>query len=172
MVERYYRELLRFLSRLVRDSDIAYDIAQESYVRVLALRNAGTTISDPRGLLYRTARNLVIDTHRRATVRAHTIDELECIDEPAADASSQPEQQWESSRRAQALVAAIDALPPRCREAFVLHKFDGLSHSEVAERMRISRNMVEKHIIRALLTCRQRLAAFDSTTSHSTGVVE
>lgn len=170
VVERYYRELLGFLSRLVKDGDTASDIAQESYARVLSLRNAGTIISDPRGLLYRTARNLVIDTHRRATVRARNVDELECIDEPAADVSRQPEEVWESSRRTQALVAAIEALPPRCREAFVLHKFDGLSHGEVADRMQISRNMVEKHIIRGLLVCKQRLAAFDGAGGESTGV--
>lgn len=169
MVERYYRELLRFLSRLVKDSDTASDIAQESYVRILSLRNSGTPISDPRGLLYRTARNLVIDTHRRATVRARSVEELEGMDEPAADASNQPEQAWESSERAQVLLAAIEALPPRCREAFVLHKFDGLSHAEVADRMGISRNMVEKHIIRGVLACKQQLAAFDSV---STGSVE
>lgn len=170
MVERYYRELVRFLSRLVNDGDTASDIAQESYVRVLSLRNAGTAISDPRGLLYRTARNLVIDTHRRATVRAHHVDELETIDEPVAPASCQPEAAWEASRRTAALVAAIDTLPPRCREAFVLHKFDGLSHAEVAARMGISRNMVEKHVMRGVLACRQRLAAFESVpadTAHA-----
>ncbi|QGZ65158.1 sigma-70 family RNA polymerase sigma factor [Paraburkholderia acidisoli] len=167
MVERYYRELVRFLSRLVNDGDTAADIAQESYVRVLSLRNTGAAISDPRGLLYRTARNLVIDTHRRATVRAHHVDELETIDEPVAPVSSQPEAAWEASRRTTALVAAIDALPPRCREAFVLHKFDGLSHAEVAARMGISRNMVEKHVIRGVVACRQRLAAFECATAES-----
>jgi RNA polymerase sigma factor (sigma-70 family) len=173
VVERYYRELLRFLSRLVKDGDTASDIAQESYVRVLTLRDSGATISDPRGLLYRTARNLVIDTHRRATVRAQSVvDELDEIDEPAAHVSSQPEQVWESSRRTEALVAAIDALPPRCREAFVLHKFDGLSHSEVAARMGISRNMVEKHIIRGVLACKQRMTAFEGADSQATVAAE
>ncbi|MBN3853307.1 sigma-70 family RNA polymerase sigma factor [Paraburkholderia sp. Ac-20340] len=165
MVERYYRELLHFLGRLVKDRDTASDIAQESYVRVLSLRDSGATILDPRGLLYRTARNLVIDTHRRATVRAQSVvEELDDIDEPAAHVSSQPEHVWESSQRTRALVAAIDALPPRCREAFVLHKFDGLSHNDVAARMGISRNMVEKHIIRGLLACKQGLTAFDGAT--------
>ncbi|WP_322044248.1 sigma-70 family RNA polymerase sigma factor [Paraburkholderia sp. J67] len=173
MVERYYRELLRFLARLVKDGDTASDIAHESYVRVLTLRDSGTIISDPRGLLYRTARNLVIDRHRRATVRAQSVvDDLEHIDEAVAHVSSQPEHAWESSQRTRALVAAIDALPPRCREAFVLHKFDGLSHHEVAERMGISRNMVEKHIIRGVLACKQRLMAFDSAADESTGVPE
>ncbi|RKP53663.1 RNA polymerase sigma factor [Pararobbsia silviterrae] len=172
MVERYHRELLRFLSRLVKDGEMASDITQESYVRVLSLRDAGTPIADPRALLYRTARNLVIDTYRRATVRTQHVDALEEIDEPVADVSHQPEHAWESSARAHALVAAVDALPARCREAFVLHKFEGLSQREVAARMGISLNMVEKHIIRGVLACKQQLSAFDGVTREPSDGVE
>ncbi|MDR5777603.1 sigma-70 family RNA polymerase sigma factor [Caballeronia sp. LZ002] len=160
MVERYYRELVRFLSHRVRDIDTAADIAQESYARVLALHASGTSITDPRGLLYRTARNLVIDTFRRAQVRTQHLSEFD-DDEPAAHASIQPEHAFESAQRTKVLIAAIESLPPRCREAFVLHRFDGLSHSQIAESMGISRNMVEKHIIRGVLACRRELAVWD-----------
>ncbi|WP_407919384.1 sigma-70 family RNA polymerase sigma factor [Chitinasiproducens palmae] len=156
---------MRFLSRLVGDRDAASDIAQESYVRVLSLQDAGTPISDLRALLYRTARNLVVDAHRRATVRASHFDNAECVDEPVADQAGQPEQICASLQRTKALIAAIESLPPRCREAFVLFKFDELTHAEIAARMGISRNMVEKHVIRGMLACRQQLAAFDGATS-------
>ena len=52
------------------------------------------------------------------------------------------------------MVATIDALPPRCREAFILNRFEGLSHQEVADRMGISRNMVAQHVIRGVLVCK------------------
>ena len=53
------------------------------------------------------------------------------------------------------LLALIDNLPPRCKEAFVLYKFEGLSHAEIAKKMGISINMVEKHIINALVICKK-----------------
>ncbi|WP_241014648.1 sigma-70 family RNA polymerase sigma factor [Burkholderia sp. Ac-20379] len=168
VVERYYRELLRFLSHRVRDLDTASDIAQESYLRVLALRGAGTVIDDARGLLYQTARNLVTDSFRRNAVRARHLEPLDDGDAHAADAASQPEQALEASQRTQRLLAAIEGLPPRCREAFVLHRFEGLGHAEIAERMGISRNMVEKHVIRAVLACRQQLAAWDGSAPDTT----
>ncbi len=171
VVERYYRELRRFLSRLVSDSDTASDIAQESYARVLSITHSGGAIENPRALLYRTARNLVIDMHRRATVRTTLdIDELAEHEEPVAPQMNQPDELWASSQRTQSLLAAIEALPPRCREAFILHKFDGLSHAEVARRMGISRNMVEKHIVRGLLSCRMRLAEIDESQQYRTEV--
>lgn len=66
-------------------------------------------------------------------------------------------ERFEQQQRLSHLAAALAELPPRRREAFVLHKFDGLSQVEVAERMGISLSMVEKHIASALLHCKRRL---------------
>lgn len=177
VLERYYRELLNFLSRSVKDRDAAADLAQESYARVLALRQSGETIANARALLYRTARNLVIDRHRRADIRTHEdLDALEASAQaPAAPRHAQPEEVYAYGQHARAIVAVIEALPPRCREAFVLNRFDGLSHQEVAERMGISKNMVAQHIIRGVLACQacedafdaaERCAGLSTSTSH------
>jgi len=48
-------------------------------------------------------------------------------------------------------------LSPRRREALMLHRFEGLSQAQIAERMGVSISMVEKHIAFALLHCKQRL---------------
>lgn len=155
VLERYYRELLNFLARTVRDRDAAADLAQESFARVLALRESGKAITDARALLYRTARNLVIDQGRRAEVRHH--EDLAALGEheqPLAPRHLQPEEACAAEQQTRALVLAIEALPPRCREAFVLHVFEGLSQGQIAARMGTSVSMVEKHIVRGRLACR------------------
>ncbi len=160
MLEHYHRELLNFLTRQVRDRDTAADLTQESFVRVLAAQSAGQAVLDLRALLYRTARNLVIDQHRRAVHRQHEdIDTLGDSDQPLAPRHLQPEAILAYEQQARALVAAIESLPPRCREAFVLNRFEGLSHQEVADHMGISKNMVAQHIARGLLTCQACLEA-------------
>lgn len=63
----------------------------------------------------------------------------------------------ERRERLRLLAHAIAELPPRRREVFLLHKIDGLSHSQVAERLGISRSKVEKHVMKALAHCRDRL---------------
>jgi RNA polymerase sigma factor (sigma-70 family) len=152
--ERYHRELLNFLSRQVNDRDTAADLAQESFVRVLSAQTSGQAVWDMRALLYRTARNLVIDQHRRASHRQHEdIHALDEPDQPLAPRHLQPEEVLAYEQQARALVHAIEALPPRCREAFVLNRFEGLSHQEVAERMGISKNMVAQHVGRGILSC-------------------
>lgn len=159
MPARYYRELLAFLTRMVNDRDRAADLAQESYARILAVQQAGETVNEPRAFLYRTARNLVVDQHRRADVRGQwqsdANDPADALDAVAGPATWQPEVAASSAQGVSALLETIAALPPRAREAFVLHKFDGLSQSEVAQAMGISLTMVERHIKLSLEACRR-----------------
>lgn len=160
MLTHYYRELLNFLARAVDDRHAATDLAQESYVRVLALQQSGQQVTEPRALLYRVARNLVIDQHRRGAVRSHDSDGAD--DEAdgslamlAAPDVFEPETAAISSQGVEAMLAAIAELPLRCREAFILHKFDGLSQATVARQMDISVTMVERHIKLAMQACRR-----------------
>lgn len=167
MFERYYRELLRFLSRAVRDRDTAADLTQESYARVLAAQQTGQPVHDPRALLYRTARNLVIDQHRRADVRGEIAD-LAIPDEDALDTlrgprALEPDHILASREGLAAVVATIDQLPLRCREVFILYKFDGLSYAEIAERMEISTRTVEMQLQIAMQACWRCRDALEGT---------
>lgn len=172
MAARYYRELLNFLIRRLNDRDAAADLTQESYVRLLALQRSGETVDEPRALLYRTARNLVIDRHRRREVRnvqaADAIgvpdEALAPIENMAAPGAWQPDVAAASAQGVDALLAVIGALPLRCREAFLLHRFDGLSQAETAARMGISVKMVERHIKQALTACRQCRDTMDGSS--------
>lgn len=156
MLERYHRELLNFLTRQVNDRDTAADLTQESFVRVLSATASGQSVLDARALLYRTARNLVVDQHRRDQVRRH--EDLDALPEslhPAAPTHLQPEEALVSQQIVRAYVAAIEALPERCREAFVLYVFDEQPQAEIARHMGISVSMVEKHIVRGMVACKQ-----------------
>ena len=155
MFEPYYRELQAYLTRQTRDAEIACDIAQESYVRVLCLHQAGEAIAEPRALLYRVAKNLLVDHIRRERFR--DLDSLETVDEGdllLATEDPSPDAHYEAVQYAQLMSEVIEGLPARCREAFMLNRFDGFSHDEIACHMGISRNMVAQHIMRAVLVCR------------------
>lgn len=156
LAAHYYQELLNYFSRAMRDRDAAADVVQEAYARVLALQQAGQPVAEPRALLYRTARNLVIDRHRRDQVHSRvTVSEDAALEDFPAQRACEPDVLIASSQVLQAVLATIDALPLRCREAFILHRFDGLSHAEVAQRMGISRKAVEQHVQNAMLAIRQ-----------------
>ncbi|WP_420223481.1 RNA polymerase sigma factor [Pigmentiphaga litoralis] len=152
----YYRELLNFCLRALSDRDAAVDTVQETYARVLSAGRSGEAIADPRAFLYRTARNVMTDDFRRADVRQHaSLDDLTVEDEPVSAVNRQPEERCASSQYATAIVTVIEGLPPRCREAFVMFKFDGMSYVQIAEAMGISVRTVEMHLKLAMDACWQ-----------------
>lgn len=164
--ERYYRELLNFLTRKVGDKELAADLTQESYARVYAASDRDA-IAEPRALLYTIARNLVTDHHRRAIVR----DEVEVPDLPEhlcdgetviGHVSGEPEAVFSGRQRLAAIEQVLAELPPRPREAFVLYKLDGLSRGEVAEKMGVSVKTVETHLEIAMDACLRRLQELDA----------
>lgn len=152
---QFYDELLKFFTRAVRDVHEAQDLVQDTFGRVLAKVARGERIDDLRGLLYEIARNLLIDRHRMLQVRDHVADAV--LDDLSGPASDDPAARYAGRQRLHLLVRTIEALPPRCREAFVLHKIDGLPQLQIAARMGISLNMVERHIMLAVAACRRAL---------------
>ena len=153
----YYGELLNFLTRLIGNRDTACEVAQESYARVLNAQRENRPIQNPRAFLYQTARNLVADNHRAFSRFPLEEKEEECL----APGYEQPEAALFSELRQKALMKTIAALPPRCKEAFWMHRIEGRSQAEVAGKMGISINMVQKHIIRATLACRECMDRFE-----------
>jgi len=154
MFEKYYNELIGYFSYYLKDKDRAYEVVHECYSRVLAMSPHKTPIKEPRAFLYKTTRNIIINENLKNSRHKHTdIDTEQIMDEHA----EQPLEKLASEERVSKLNKAINTLPPRCYEAFVLYKFEGFSHAQIAEKMGISRNMVEKHIMNAMKICTQCL---------------
>lgn len=155
LFRQYSGELLSFLTTRLGCREQAADVVQETYVRVLSLENP-YAILQPRAFLYKTALNLTIDAFRRRRLRAERTVEFEMV---AHLPSQLPDQEAvvESKQRVEVLRRAIDELPPKCRQVFLLHKFQSLPHAVIAERLGISKNMVEKHVMKAMAHCRKRL---------------
>ncbi len=150
-----YDDLKAFVARKFGCPLLAEDVVQETWLRLRRLPRPPAT-QRPRAYLYRMAVNLAIDHLRAEQVRARHVS-ADSIPENLPNGLPLPDTVVDDQQRLAILRQAVDALPPRCRQVFMLHKFEGLSHAEVAGRLGISRNMVEKHIIRGLAHCRDRL---------------
>ncbi len=147
-------ELLRYLRRRMGDGELAEDLAQETLSRMMKYREA-RDIDDRRLMLFRIANNLVLE-FQRTRGRRHAAAHVSLADAGPLPAEGPSTEAIVDAQRAVDLLLkhTIAALPPKCRLAFMLNRFDGLSYPQVAERMGISVKMVEKHITRALLACR------------------
>lgn len=154
-LESYHSELVSFVARKIGSQSLAADIVQETYLRFLS-RSQEDMVLNPRAFLYRIASNLVIDEKRR-TIRHERVHISAIPAETIADSEPSANRILSGKQELEILRHAVSELPPRCKEVFVLRKFELLTQKEIATRLGISRNMVEKHLRKALLHCRQRL---------------
>lgn len=155
LFQQYYGELLRFLTVKLGCREQAADLVQDTFLRVRGLKDLAG-VGQPRAFLYKTALNLSIDLFRRQRIRAERMTPLE-LTEDLPSASPRQDDAVEAKERVRLLRDAIEDLPPRCRQVFLLHKFMDLSHAEIAARLGISKNMVEKHVMKAMDHCRRRV---------------
>lgn len=155
LIKTYDEELRRVISRRCGCIDMAADIVQETYQRMLS-GGLWQQAENPRALLHRIAANLVIDYERRNSVRDRYVSQTETLPDWIAEtANTQPDQILANREHLDRLAIIVGTLPPKCRSVFIMRKIDDLSHAEIAERLGISRNMVEKHLRNALLALQQ-----------------
>ena len=147
----HYQELVSTWTRKLSNRHEAEDLSQEAMLRVLEAR---VTPEQPRAYLHQTARNIAIDTFRkRDGHECLPLDSVESFHAP----SGNPEADLHAVQVAAGLERALAELPLKCRQVFIWQRLDGCSQQEIAERLNISKNMVEKYMIRAMRHLRDQL---------------
>ena len=142
-------------------AEAAEDLVQDIFLRLDGV-GADVEIHNAAGYLYRLGSNLMLD-RLRAERRAATRDQdwrdanrtvqgaEEIADEPRADDAVAARQRLER------IVALLRELPEQTQRVFRMHKFEGMSHAEVAQALGVSRSAVEKHVMAALKRLSERL---------------
>jgi len=151
LLREYWRPLHRYATRLLQDSDLAQDLVQETFVR-LWLKRMQLEPGSLRSFLYRVLHNLALDDLRKRQVRNRSLRRLvaEGPDEVVEPIEARPQVET-------AVTTAINALPARRREAFVLAYLHQLSYREIAEVMQVSPATVKNQIAAALVQLRDQL---------------
>ena len=84
------------------------------------------------------------------------------LDSEERFAACSPHTSHDQGQRLEMLERALAELPAACRDSFLLRKLEGLSHLQIAERLSISRSLVEKHIVNAMKHCRVRMREWEA----------
>jgi RNA polymerase sigma factor (sigma-70 family) len=150
------RMLVGYLTSRLRSVQEAKEVAQEAYVRLLQLQTPGTA-SLLRAYLFKTATNLAIDRMRRRAVR-QAAEQTILFDELSPGGSgNDPAERIAARELAERLCGFLQELPAKGREAFDLHRLQGVAQREVGEHLGLSERMVRRYVTYAMVYCRLRL---------------
>lgn len=150
----HFKTLCYFAAKVVLDSQQAEDIVADSYVKLWTLRANFDTLTNIRAFLYITVRNACFNYLRHA--KRMTAAQQEMLYLFQNDSQQLQFHEIEASLLDK-IYGEIESLPKQCREVFKLFYLERLNTTEIAERMKLSRNTVQNHKIRAMKLLRTAL---------------
>ena len=139
-----YRPLCMFALHYLQDADLVEDVVQECFTVLWEKLEQGADVANRRAYLYMSVRNRCLDHLRRKGLPTESLkpyDTYGIIDADDAEERSVMEAK---------LWTAIDSLPEKCRQVFLMSKRDGLKYEEIAEELGLSVNTVRNQISKAL----------------------
>jgi RNA polymerase sigma-70 factor (ECF subfamily) len=160
LVATHGEQLRRFLLARVRNAFDVPDIIQEVYLRMLRVPNV-ESIRSPEAYLFTVALHVAQQHALRQSATPPSVELTRILDAPRSAPHMDPLLELDAQQCLETLQGALDAMSPKVRATFMLHRRDGLSFDEIATTLGITRPMVKKYLTKALMQFRVRLAEAD-----------
>jgi RNA polymerase sigma-70 factor (ECF subfamily) len=167
LLDRYQRPVFSLVYRMVRDRELAEDLAQETFVKVFNHLDRFNPKYKFSSWIFKIASNLAIDTLRKrepitvsldGSRNAETPDEVEATRITVESKDENPEEFLEAKELGQEIERAIGLLRPDYRTAILLRHVEGRAYEEIAEVMGVPLGTVKTFIHRARSELREHLA--------------
>lgn len=147
----YYNKVLTYTSSLLHNSVKAEDATQDVFLKIWRNRHTLREDDNINSYIYLTARRVVLDIFRDDKYAQRYKDwTLSSSNEESVEASSMNEIETIAAKM-------IECMPQKRKEAFLLSRKEGLTAKEIADKMDISVNTVNKHIALALSSLKKKL---------------
>jgi RNA polymerase sigma-70 factor (ECF subfamily) len=175
LLRKYRTPLVNFLYRMVRDTAVAEDLAQEVFLRVYRARQEYAPSAKFTTWMFRIATNLALNSvrdnrHRQMEISMdQTVDVGDDEQRPmeVPDCTPTIEQDLVARSRSEMILRAVHALPEKQRAAVLLHKYQELDYDEIARILECSDSALKSLLFRAYETLRVELAPLVSSAGVS-----
>jgi RNA polymerase sigma-70 factor (ECF subfamily) len=149
----YYSRLCFFADKILHDFDLSRSLVQQVFVDLWIKRDK-LLITSLQSYLYHSVQNSALDVLKRRKVESRYLASLERTE------ASEMNDFMEEAELTDRINQAIQNLPEKCREVFILCRFDNLKYAEIADRLHISLKTVEMQISIALKKLRKELSDY------------
>ncbi|WP_432239714.1 sigma-70 family RNA polymerase sigma factor [Herbaspirillum robiniae] len=145
----HHRWLLGWLRRRTDNAELAADLAQDTFLRMM-VSPRDFYLDEARALLATIARGLMIDHFRRCALEAAF---LEMLAQLPPDHVPSPEARLLVLEALNEVDSMLAALPAKVRSAFLMSQLDGLGYADIAVRLGVSLSSVQQYMKRAYTAC-------------------
>jgi RNA polymerase sigma-70 factor (family 1) len=157
LFNEYYKVLTIFANKYLRDIEASKELVQDLFVHLYERRENLDINSSLKSYLFRSTHNRCINLLNAQKIRLKYAEHMNFI----ADVKDNSlENQVNSIELEHAIYKAISDLPPKCRSIFKMNRFEGLSNTEIADKLKLSKRTVETQISKALKILRIKLEPY------------
>jgi len=147
LFRRYHRALCSHAVRYVYSREIAEDIVSDVFVKFWTKKVFNSINSSYRFYLFRSVRN---ETYSYLRSEFKGLDSLENTDQNMSSDSLRPDNITQFEESYNRVKELVESLPPQCRKVFLMSRFEGKKHQEIANELKISLKTVEAHLSKGL----------------------
>lgn len=158
----YFPKLVRFAREFVLSTEDAENIIQDIFIYLWERQEILSTLSNLNAFLFVLVKNRCIDFIRQQKMIERKREEFDAVLDKELQLKMYALQQFDENALStddveNIINKAVDSLPEKCREVFILSRMEGLKYREIAERLNISTKTVENQMITALKKLRVEL---------------
>ncbi len=157
LFERYHRRLYGFLYSLLKSTEDAEEIVQDTFVKIWENRHRFREEYTFESFLFKIAKNSFLNLNRKKINRKIFQEQYGL----AFEWSQNTTEDYLLFKETREIIDAIvEEMPPKRREIFILQKIDGLSRKEIAEKLGISIITVDSHLLKANIHMKESLKKY------------
>ncbi len=157
LFKEYYTRLVIYSDKILRDTEIAREVVQDLFVNLYEKRDSLNISTSLSSYLYKAAYNRCMNYLKSLKTKEKYIQETEIYNNMRSNVVEDFIEQAEMEAH---LLKLISDLPERCRLIFTLNRFKGLSNTEIANKLNLSKRTVETQISKALKILRDNLKRY------------
>ena len=153
LFQEYYRSLSVFALKYISDLEVAKEIVQDLFVHLYENRKSLFISTSLESYLYQSVRNRCLNQIKQQKTQKKHLDQYQSEQESTVDL----EDLIRETELEHHIFKVVSSLPPQCQNIFNMSRVKGLSNSEIAEQLNISKRTVETQISNALKVLREKL---------------
>jgi RNA polymerase sigma-70 factor (family 1) len=157
LYKKYSKKVYKFGYSILKSKEDSENLIQDVFLNLWENRIKVEKDSSIKSYLFTITYNSAISIIRKKSRESQFVEYLKSLQDTTEEPVSAELEYNELSHKLDEIIAV---LPPRQKEVFQLHRIEGLSYNQIAERLGISVNTIENHMARALKTMRKKLGNY------------